>query len=53
MNSGVYESKPVYNWDLGRVWGLSAYFTKLPTKFQDHLIKRTEHVFKYAIHIED
>lgn len=28
-----------------RLWGLPAYFTKLPKEFQDHLIKRTEHVF--------
>ena len=28
-----------------RLWGLPAYFTKLPKEFQDHLIKRTKHVF--------
>ncbi|TFH17404.1 hypothetical protein E4H04_05040 [Candidatus Bathyarchaeota archaeon] len=28
-----------------RLWGLPAYFTKLPREFQDHLIKRTEHTF--------
>jgi formate C-acetyltransferase len=28
-----------------RLWGLPAYFTKLPREFQDHLIKRTEHSF--------
>lgn len=28
-----------------RLWGLPAYFTKLPKEFQDHLIKRSEHSF--------
>jgi formate C-acetyltransferase len=28
-----------------RLWGLPAYFIRLPKEFQDHLIKRTEHIF--------
>ena len=27
-----------------RLWGLPAYFTRLPKEFQDHIIARTEHV---------